>query len=93
MNKTKQILILAIIAAVGAAVGMIVINQYSGSSVQANQGGEVARRNGNTVRLLAFTILIPISANGRSQSFVISSLEEGKKRPSSLSRILERAQS
>ena len=39
MNKTKQVLILAIIAAVGAAVGMIAIKQFSGSSVQANQGG------------------------------------------------------
>jgi len=39
MSKTKQALILAIIAAVGAAVGMIAINQFSGSSVQANQGG------------------------------------------------------
>jgi len=39
MNKIKQALILAIIAAVGAAVGMIAINQFSGSSVQANQGG------------------------------------------------------
>ena len=39
MNKIKQALILAIIAAVGAAVGMIAINQFSGSSVQANQAG------------------------------------------------------
>jgi hypothetical protein len=30
---------LAIIAAVGAAMGMIAINQFSGSSVQADQGG------------------------------------------------------
>jgi hypothetical protein len=31
---------LAIIGAVGAAVGMIAINQFSGSSVQANQREE-----------------------------------------------------
>ncbi len=39
MNKTTQIVILAIVAAVGAAVGMIAINQFGASSVQANQGG------------------------------------------------------
>jgi len=39
MNKTTQIVILAIVAAVGAAVGMIAINQFGASSVQANQAG------------------------------------------------------
>jgi hypothetical protein len=39
MSKTKQILILAIIAAAAAAGGLIAINSFSGSSVQANQGG------------------------------------------------------
>jgi len=39
MNKTTQIVILAIVAAVGAAVGMIAINQFGASSVQADQGG------------------------------------------------------
>lgn len=42
MNKTKQVLILAIIVAVSAVVGMIAINPFGPSSVQANQGG----RNG-----------------------------------------------
>jgi hypothetical protein len=38
MNKIKQTLILAIIAA-AAAGGLIAINSFGGSSVQANQGG------------------------------------------------------
>lgn len=39
MNKTKQVLILAIIAAVAVAVGLITLNPFGGSSVQANQSG------------------------------------------------------
>jgi hypothetical protein len=39
MSKAKQVLILTIIVAVGAAVGLIAINSFSGASVQANQGG------------------------------------------------------
>ena len=39
MSKTKQILILAITAAAAAACGLIAFNSFSGSSVQANQGG------------------------------------------------------
>lgn len=39
MNKTKQALILAIIAAVVTTVGLIAINSFSVSSVQANQSG------------------------------------------------------
>jgi hypothetical protein len=39
MSKTKQVLILAVIAAVSAAVGMIANNLFGASSVQANQGG------------------------------------------------------
>ena len=37
MSKTKQILILTIITAVGAA-GLVTINSIRGASVQANQG-------------------------------------------------------
>lgn len=40
MNKTKQVLILAIIAAVAAVGGLIAINPFSASSVRANQGGK-----------------------------------------------------
>ena|SRR2546428_13819935 len=39
MSKTKQVLILAIIAAVVTAGGLIATNPFGGSSVQANQGG------------------------------------------------------
>ncbi|MCI0552567.1 MAG: hypothetical protein L0287_16575 [Anaerolineae bacterium] len=42
MNKRKQVLILATIAAVAAVGGVIAINSSSGFSVQANQRG----RNG-----------------------------------------------
>jgi len=41
MSKTKQVLILAIIAAAATAVGLIAINSFSVSSVQANQGGRI----------------------------------------------------
>lgn len=39
MSKTKQVLISAIIAAIATAVGLIAINPFGASSVQANQGG------------------------------------------------------
>jgi hypothetical protein len=39
MSKTKQILILATVLAVVAAVGVIAINPFGVSPVQANQGG------------------------------------------------------
>jgi hypothetical protein len=39
MSKTKQVLILTIITVIGSAVGLIAINPFGGSSVQANQGG------------------------------------------------------
>jgi hypothetical protein len=39
MSKTKQVLILAIIAVVSTVVGLIATNSFGGSSVQANQGG------------------------------------------------------
>jgi len=39
MSKTKQVLILAIIAAAATAVGLIATNSFGSSSVQANQGG------------------------------------------------------
>jgi len=42
MNMTKQALIFATIAAVVAAVGVIAINPFGASSVQANQGGKGA---------------------------------------------------
>jgi len=39
MSKTKQVIILAIIAAVATTVGLIAANSFSVSSVHANQGG------------------------------------------------------
>ena len=39
MNKTKRVLILAIIAAVIAIGEVIAINPFGAASVQANQGG------------------------------------------------------
>jgi hypothetical protein len=44
MSKTRQILILAVIAAAATAGGLIAINPFSDSSVQANQGGSGAQR-------------------------------------------------
>lgn len=38
MSNTKPVLILAIITVIGAVVGLIAINPFSGASVQANQG-------------------------------------------------------
>src|SRR5215813_2489287 len=89
MNKIKQTLILAIIAA-AAAGGLIAINSYGGSSVQAGQGGRAGAQKWEYCAITTFIFRAATSASEASQPFATSMPVGGKKRQLSLYRISER---